>query len=511
MTSATAMSRPNPRFSMTLRSASFLLMLALVGPALSGATDVLTVGSVTSPAGTIRVPLYVRDTAATRLGVERPAGERIQAIGFRVFFEPAELVGSASFARAGVLSKTPLFESTVQPAGSIGFIGSFAESTNPLALGSDAAVPGNLIGYLLLTTAPGATAGTTITLSLDETVSILSNQTASITETFANNGLSLQSGAVTIAAGSCPPLHSASVSLVGAAGACTAGTGGTASVSSPQADWTYQWGWRSSPGGAITPLPGANSSSYTISGSDFDGPGSRYLVVTVQSSCAPAVVSNELPIAITEAPIATILASGGVFESSTHNYASVSDPGPGAAYAWTISNGTITSGQGTRTIRYTAGASGQVTLGVTVTQNGCSAPATPTADVAIRPRPAGASMFYPITPCRVLDTRYPAGPYGGPAAPAVSERQFTVAGVCGVPTGAKSVVVNVTAVSPATAGFVALFPSDRPWPGTSMLSYRTGHTRAANAVVSLSPDGRLTVKNVGATLHYILDVTGYFQ
>jgi hypothetical protein len=53
--------------------------------------------------------------------------------------------------------------------------------------------------------------------------------------------------------------------------------------------------------------------------------------------------------------------------------ASVADAGSGATYAWTISNGAITGGAGTRTIQYVPNGSGDVTLSATVTNGSCSA------------------------------------------------------------------------------------------------------------------------------------------
>ncbi|MEA2329341.1 MAG: trimeric autotransporter adhesin, partial [Thermoanaerobaculia bacterium] len=53
--------------------------------------------------------------------------------------------------------------------------------------------------------------------------------------------------------------------------------------------------------------------------------------------------------------------------------ASVADAGSGATYAWTITNGAITSGAGTRTIQYVPNGTGDVTLAATVMNGGCNA------------------------------------------------------------------------------------------------------------------------------------------
>src|SRR5207244_955540 len=54
---------------------------------------------------------------------------------------------------------------------------------------------------------------------------------------------------------------------------------------------------------------------------------------------------------------------------------------------------------------------------------------------AARAAVAGPYSFFPLTPCRVLDTRGPVGPQGGPALSANTVRNFSIINVngCGVP------------------------------------------------------------------------------
>ena len=61
----------------------------------------------------------------------------------------------------------------------------------------------------------------------------------------------------------------------------------------------------------------------------------------------------------------------------------------------------------------------------------------------------GPFQFFPLTPCRVADTRNAAGVNGGPAITVFTTRQFRIQGNCGVPVGAKAVTLNVTVVQPA--------------------------------------------------------------
>jgi hypothetical protein len=74
---------------------------------------------------------------------------------------------------------------------------------------------------------------------------------------------------------------------------------------------------------------------------------------------------------LSASPDATVTPSSTtVPANSSGNTASVPNTA-GATYAWTITGGTITAGQGTRQITWTAGANGPVTVGVSVIQ-GCS-------------------------------------------------------------------------------------------------------------------------------------------
>jgi hypothetical protein len=115
-----------------------------------------------------------------------------------------------------------------------------------------------------------------------------------------------------------------------------------------------------------------------------------------------------------------------------------------------------------------------------------------------------------LTPCRVADTRDPAGPYGGPALSPGVERVFVVAGQCQIPSTAKGVSFNVTVTQPGAPGHVILYPGGSPAPSVSAINFRAGQTRANNAIVPLGPGGTVAVVSAAPT-HFILDVNGYFE
>ena len=86
--------------------------------------------------------------------------------------------------------------------------------------------------------------------------------------------------------------------------------------------------------------------------------------------------------------------------------------------------------------------------------------------------PAGSNLTG-LTPARLFDSRSS----GGARTPdSVTEVQ--VAGLGGVPTQARTAVLNITAVQAASAGFMTVFPCGTTVPTASNLNYTAGQTIA---------------------------------
>lgn len=147
--------------------------------------------------------------------------------------------------------------------------------------------------------------------------------------------------------------------------------------------------------------------------------------------------------------------------------------------------------------------------------NGCGSVNSSTVTVTVTlPAQPTASSFYLVTPCRVLDTRNPNGTYGGPAISAGGTRVFPLAGVCGIPSDATSVSLNVTVVPPVQSGYLTIYPADVPAPPTSTINYAQVKIRANNAIIRVSNDGRAALAIFAggtASVHVIVDVNGYFK
>ena len=132
------------------------------------------------------------------------------------------------------------------------------------------------------------------------------------------------------------------------------------------------------------------------------------------------------------------------------------------------------------------------------------------AEGVVNPAPV---PFVSLAPCRLADTRPENGfpsPYGPPAMSPSVERDFPVAGACGVPAGASAVSFNFTVVRTQGLGYLALFPEGGTWGGTSTLNYVAGQIVANNAVVPLGDNGGITAFVAGAQADLIIDINGYY-
>ncbi|MCM3878119.1 MAG: S8 family serine peptidase [Thermoanaerobaculia bacterium] len=248
-------------------------------------------------------------------------------------------------------------------------------------------------------------------------------------------------------------------------------------------------------GGAPT---AAFSGTVTVSGTDANGcPFTQDFPLTVGCPAPPPLVVN--------AP--SVVGAG-----SPNRVASVA-PIAGAVYTWSITNGTITGGQGTNQITFTAGTAGTtLTLTVNAIVGACSSGGG-LLDITVAPV-GSAVQFYTIMSCRLVDTRNANGPLGGPALAAAGgpDRAFTLTGTCGIPAGATAVSANLTVVSAPAGGFLAIYRGDGAFSGTSSISFNAGKTRAGNALLALDGSGTVKVNNSAAgAVHIVLDANGYFQ
>jgi sugar lactone lactonase YvrE len=126
------------------------------------------------------------------------------------------------------------------------------------------------------------------------------------------------------------------------------------------------------------------------------------------------------------------------------------------------------------------------------------------------PENLGALSFYPVTPCRVADTRNADGPFGGPEMEAGETRSFAIpASGCPVPSTAAAYSVNVTVVPDGALSYLTAWPAGSSQPLVSTLNSFDGSVVANAAIVPAGTSGAISIFVTQPT-HVILDINGYF-
>ncbi len=212
-------------------------------------------------------------------------------------------------------------------------------------------------------------------------------------------------------------------------------------------------------------IPGVSGSLPSTGTTTISASSSKTFVLTATGPCGSD--SSTKTFTLNANPDATISAPSAVEVGSTGNAASVPNAGSGATYTWGISNGTITSGAGTRNIIFTAGSTGTLTLSVTVrTSAGCMQSSSRAVAVSCTPPVMTISAGGPTTFCQggnVVLTALPAGLASylwsnGQVTPTITvstSASITVTGTnvqgCSNTSSVTTVTVNPNPVSTVTA------------------------------------------------------------
>jgi hypothetical protein len=127
---------------------------------------------------------------------------------------------------------------------------------------------------------------------------------------------------------------------------------------------------------------------------------------------------------------------------------------------------------------------------------------------------ASSYAFYPAAPCRVADTRWSTGMFGGPAMYAGQSRDFPIPlSSCAIPATSRAYSLNVTVVPDPTVsylGYLTTWPTGQPRPNVSTLNSWTGKVVANAAIVPAGSNESISVF-VSNPTDAILDINGYFS
>ncbi len=132
-------------------------------------------------------------------------------------------------------------------------------------------------------------------------------------------------------------------------------------------------------------------------------------------------------------------------------------------------------------------------------------------------------VYFPLTPCRILDTRLGTGTWAGPLAAASTTAvnvnfafvaQGGNAAGCGVPVDPAAIAATVTAVTPAGLGHLKIFPFLGTEPNATVLNYASvaGLNLANTTIFPLCQlcGEDFNIKVAASATHVVVDVVGYF-
>jgi hypothetical protein len=137
--------------------------------------------------------------------------------------------------------------------------------------------------------------------------------------------------------------------------------------------------------------------------------------------------------------------------------------------------------------------------GITAVKSPCNA------DADLPAVQAGSSVFTPLPPVRILDSRN-TGKFADK-----ETRVLPIFGKGGVPTtGVSAVVLNVTATEATNAGFVTVWPGGGSVPAISNINVVQGQTVPNLVTVQVGSTGSISIFSDGGT-HVLVDVMGYYS
>jgi hypothetical protein len=121
--------------------------------------------------------------------------------------------------------------------------------------------------------------------------------------------------------------------------------------------------------------------------------------------------------------------------------------------------------------------------------------------------------FYPVPPCRVMDTRAgegKTGPFGPPTPGPNTTREVPIPqSTCNIPANAKGYSLNITVVPNGPLSYLTVWPTGQAQPLVSTLNSFEGKVVANAAIVPAELNGAINIFVTNST-NVIVDINGYF-
>jgi hypothetical protein len=127
----------------------------------------------------------------------------------------------------------------------------------------------------------------------------------------------------------------------------------------------------------------------------------------------------------------------------------------------------------------------------------------------------GMSVFRPIAPCRLVDTRGVFSPVyaGGPFA-SFEVRTYRTQGNCGIPVGTnrvKAVSIAITTLPSGASGDVETVPHGTPLGNTVDMVVQAGEWNSVSKIVRVDANGDFDMQLRFTSGHLAIDINGYFS
>ena len=118
--------------------------------------------------------------------------------------------------------------------------------------------------------------------------------------------------------------------------------------------------------------------------------------------------------------------------------------------------------------------------------------------------------YFPLSPVRILDSRFGTG---APTFQANIAQTIPVRGVATIPSDASAITANLTVTGQTKPGYVSVTLDPVNAPTTSTINFPLGDNRANGLSIPIEIDGTISAVYVAAsgTANLILDVTGYYS
>jgi len=237
--------------------------------------------------------------------------------------------------------------------------------------------------------------------------------------------------------------------------------------------------------------PGAAGTQYVFTGWSDGGAASHSITVGTAAATYTASFTTQYQLTIGASP-----AAGGSVTPPSGTYYNAGMVVPIAA----------TANSGYTFVNWTGAVASSTSAATSVTM---TAPLAVTANFSTTVTTTGLA-FFPVTPCRVTDTRSGSGQFGAPSMAANTTRNFNITqSECGIPATAQAYSLNVTAVPPAPLTYLSIWPAGQTQPTVSTLNSFDGQVVANAAIVPAGTAGAISIY-VSNLTDVLIDIDGYF-